>query len=120
MGFGPPEGSAYDPVDVGPSPAAGLESEVSSPLNFTSRMLNFHVEYRDKNTSVVLPDSETVGRIKEVLETDLGIPRDKQELKGLVKRKVDDSTLLRDLYLPRDNNLYLLTPDITNPTVSRS
>ena len=31
------------------------------------------------------------GRIKEVLEQELGIPRDKQELKGLVKRKVDDS-----------------------------
>ena len=31
------------------------------------------------------------GKIKEILEVELGIPKDKQELKGLVKRKVDDS-----------------------------
>ncbi|XP_005105164.1 FAS-associated factor 1 [Aplysia californica] len=107
------------PSDHGASDMASGPSYSSSPLNFSSRMINFNVEYRDKNTSVVLPDNETVGRIKEVLESELGIPRDKQELKGLVKRKVDDSTILRDLFLPRDNSLYLLTPEITNPTVNK-
>ena len=36
----------------------------------------------------------TAGRIKEMLEAQLGIPADKQELKGLIKRKVDDAVRL--------------------------
>lgn len=38
--------------------------------------------------------SDFTGRIKEMLETQLGVPADKQELKGLIKRKVDDSVRL--------------------------
>ncbi|CAG5134193.1 unnamed protein product [Candidula unifasciata] len=108
------------PSDHGASDMASGPSYSSSPLNFTSRMIHFNVEYRDRNIPVVLPDTETVGRIKEMLETELGIPPDKQQLKGLVKRKVDDSTLLRDLYLPREKTLCLLTPDITSPTINKA
>ncbi|BFZ17016.1 hypothetical protein BsWGS_20055 [Bradybaena similaris] len=108
------------PSDHGASDMASGPSYSSSPLNYTSRMIHFTVEYRDRNIPVVLPDTETVGRIKEVLQTELGIPPDKQQLKGLVKRKVDDSTLLRDLYLPREKTLYLLTPEITSPTINKT
>ncbi|KAK0069645.1 delta-like protein D [Biomphalaria pfeifferi] len=110
------------PSDHGASDMASGPSYSSSPLNFSSRMICFNVEYRDKNINVVLPDTETVGRIKDVLESELGIPRDKQELKGLVKRKrnVDDTTVLKDLHLPKENTLYLLTPQITNPTVNKA
>ncbi|RUS71771.1 hypothetical protein EGW08_020465, partial [Elysia chlorotica] len=108
------------PPEHGASDMAAGPSYSSSSLNYAVRMIHFNVEYRDKNTPVVLPDNETVGRIKEILEVELGIPKDKQELKGLVKRKVDDSTRLSDLYLPRENSLYLLTPQITNPTVNKA
>ncbi|CAL1547158.1 unnamed protein product [Lymnaea stagnalis] len=108
------------PSDHGASDMASGPSYSSSPLNFLGRMIHFTVEYRDKNIPVVLADTETVGRIKEILETELGVPRDKQELRGLVKRKVDDSTILRDLNLPKERNLYLLTPQITNPTVNKT
>ena len=40
-----------------------------------------------------LISSNPLGKIKEILQLELGIPKDKQELKGLVKRKVDDSVL---------------------------
>ncbi|XP_076439934.1 FAS-associated factor 1-like [Babylonia areolata] len=82
----------------------------------TTRMINFNVEYRSSNIQIVLPDTETVGRIKEMLEAQLGIPADKQELKGFIKRKMDDSMVLRDLYLPKDNVLYLLTPQLCSPS----
>ncbi|KAH9523575.1 pre-rRNA processing and 40S ribosomal subunit assembly [Bulinus truncatus] len=110
------------PSDHGASDMASGPSYSSSPLNFSSRMINFTVEYRDKNINVVLADTECVGRIKDVLEDELGIPRDKQELKGLVKRKriIDDSTILKDLNLPKENTLYLLTPQISNPTVNKA
>ena len=52
------------PPEHGASDMAAGPSYSSSPLNFSSsRMLNFNVEYRDKNTAVVLPDSETVGQL---------------------------------------------------------
>ncbi|KAH9523587.1 pre-rRNA processing and 40S ribosomal subunit assembly [Bulinus truncatus] len=110
------------PSDHGASDMASGPSYSSSPLNFSSRMIHFTVEYRDKNINVVLADTECVGQIKDVLEDELGIPRDKQELKGLVKRKriIDDSTILKDLNLPKENTLYLLTPQISNPTVNKA
>ncbi|GFN79067.1 fas-associated factor 1-like [Plakobranchus ocellatus] len=119
-GFFDGAGVSSRPSEHGASDMAAGPSYSSSPLNYAARMIHFNVEYRDKNTPVVLPDNETVGRIKEILEVELGVPKDKQELKGLVKRKVDDSTRLCDLYLPRENSLYLLTPQITNPTVNKS
>ncbi|XP_046327782.1 FAS-associated factor 1-like [Haliotis rufescens] len=84
-----------------------------------TRMLHFQVEYRDKIIPVILPDTETIGKIKETLSVELGIPVDQQELKGLVKRKVEDRTVLRDLHLPKQNKLYLLTPQINNPTLTK-
>lgn len=35
------------------------------------------------------------GKIKEMIQAELGIPVDKQQLKGLVKRHVDDSVCLQ-------------------------
>ncbi|KAL8568872.1 hypothetical protein ACOMHN_061448 [Nucella lapillus] len=83
-----------------------------------ARMINFNVEYRNSNIPIVLPDTETVGRIKEMLEAQLAIPVDKQELKGFIKRKMEDTMVLRDLYLPKDNVLYLLTPQLCSPSDS--
>ncbi|KAK7100551.1 FAS-associated factor 1-like [Littorina saxatilis] len=102
----------------GPSTSASFPG---LPTNLmATRMINFNVEYRNRNIPIVLPDSETVGRIKAMLEAELGIPKDKQELKGLIKRKVDDTTVLRELYLPKDNVLYLLTPQVSGPSNNAS
>ncbi|XP_060601167.1 FAS-associated factor 1-like [Ruditapes philippinarum] len=79
------------------------------------RMLHFHVEYRNRNVDVFIEDSCTVAQIKEQLSLDLGIPICKQELKGWANRKVTDNALLRDLHLPKENTLFLLTPDL-HPT----
>ena len=99
--------------------AAGPSTSYALPVSRT-RKLHFQVEYRDKTVPIIVSDSETVGKIKELLFDELGIPTDKQELNGIVKRTVDDQMLLRDLHLPKENKLYLLTPGISNPTISRS
>ncbi|ESO92378.1 hypothetical protein LOTGIDRAFT_120993 [Lottia gigantea] len=99
--------------------AVGMSVPSSSYSNIRRRMLNFSVEYRDRNIPVVIADNETIGVIKDILEGEIGIPAGQQVLKG-IKRKFDDTTILRDLHLPKDNSLYVLTPNINNPTLSRS
>ncbi|XP_053394112.1 FAS-associated factor 1-like isoform X1 [Mercenaria mercenaria] len=86
------------------------------------RMLHFNVEYRNRNVDVFIDDSCTVAQIKEQLSVDLGIPISKQELKGWANRKVTDNALLRDLHLPKENTLFLLTPDFhqIEPTATTS
>lgn len=83
---------------------AGLSSH-------NKRMLHFNVEYRNRNVDVFIDDTCTVAQIKEQLSTDLEIPISKLELKGWTHRKVTDNSVLRDLHLPKENTLFLLTPD---------
>nr|XP_019936993.1 PREDICTED: FAS-associated factor 1 [Paralichthys olivaceus] len=83
------------------------------------RMLNFRVEYRQRTVELVLEEGSTVGEIKQILETELGVPVSKMQLKGWKSGDVSDSTLLRSLHLPKNNSLYVLTPDIA-PTASTS
>uniref|UniRef100_A0A663M7U2 Fas associated factor 1 n=1 Tax=Athene cunicularia TaxID=194338 RepID=A0A663M7U2_ATHCN len=84
------------------------------------RMLDFRVEYRDRNVDVVLEDSSTVGDIKHILENELQIPATKMLLKGWKTGDVDDSTVLKTLHLPKNNSLYVLTPDLPPPSSSHS
>uniref|UniRef100_A0A8C1ALZ9 Fas (TNFRSF6) associated factor 1 n=1 Tax=Cyprinus carpio carpio TaxID=630221 RepID=A0A8C1ALZ9_CYPCA len=84
-----------------------------------SRMLNFRVEYRQRSIEVVLEDASTVGDIKTILETELQVPVSKMQLKGWKSGDVSDSTVLQSLHLPKNNSLYVLTPDIA-PLASTS
>lgn len=77
------------------------------------RMINFTVQYHQRSVSLVLEEAHsTVGNIKEILETQLGVPVSKMQLKGWKNGDVSDSTLLRTLHLPKNNFLYVLTPEI--------
>uniref|UniRef100_A0A6Q2X0Q5 UBX domain-containing protein n=1 Tax=Esox lucius TaxID=8010 RepID=A0A6Q2X0Q5_ESOLU len=77
-----------------------------------SRMLNFRVEYRQRTVEVVVEEGSAVGEIKQILETELQVPVSKMQLKGWKSGDVSDSTVLRSLHLPKNNSLYVLTPDI--------
>ncbi|XP_078264682.1 FAS-associated factor 1 [Rhinoraja longicauda] len=79
------------------------------------RMLNFRVEYRDRNVEVVVEDTNTVGAIKQILENELQIPVPQMQLKGWKSTDINDSTVLRSLHLPKNNSLYILTPDMAQP-----
>ncbi|XP_023674860.1 FAS-associated factor 1-like isoform X2 [Paramormyrops kingsleyae] len=83
------------------------------------RMLSFRVEYRQRSVEVVLDEASTVGEIKQVLETELQIPASKLQLKGWKTGDMSDSTVLSSLHLPKNNSLYVLTPDIA-PSASTS
>lgn len=105
----PPSSSAFCPLNV--SSRQIVERQ--------SRMLNFKVEYRQRTVDLVLEEGSAVGDIKQILEAELGVPVSKMQLKGWKSGDVSDSTVLRSLHLPKNNSLYILTPDIA-PTASTS
>lgn len=132
--FGPvsqPEaaGSSATGATPPPSSSSSPPSTASAfcPLNASSRhiverqsrMLNFRVEYRQRNVELVVEEASTVGDIKQILESELAVPVSKMQLKGWKSGDVSDSTVLRSLHLPKNNSLYVLTPDIA-PTASTS
>uniref|UniRef100_A0A5G2QJL7 Fas associated factor 1 n=2 Tax=Sus scrofa TaxID=9823 RepID=A0A5G2QJL7_PIG len=118
-------GPAFDPASH-PAPAPSPSSSSVFPPVMPSRqiverqprMLDFRVEYRDRNVDVVLEDSCTVGEIKQILENELQIPMSKMLLKGWKTGDVEDSTVLKSLHLPKNNSLYVLTPDLPPPSSS--
>ncbi|XP_077964581.1 FAS-associated factor 1 isoform X1 [Gasterosteus aculeatus] len=139
--FGPPSqseaadaavaagGAAPPPASSSSSSSSPASSSASAfcPVNPSSRhiverqprMLNFRVEYRQRTIELVLEEGSTVGEIKTILEADLGIPVSKMQLKGWKSGDVSDSTVMRSLHLPKNNSLYVLTPEIA-PTASTS
>ncbi|XP_057212336.1 FAS-associated factor 1 isoform X1 [Triplophysa rosa] len=133
-----PYGPHSQPEATAPTPSAppSTASSSSSPPSSSSsafcpalpsrhiverqpRMLNFRVEYRQRSVEVVLDESSAVGEIKNILETELQVPASKMQLKGWKSGDVSDSTALRSLHLPKNNSLYVLTPDIA-PSASTS
>ncbi|KAM9357749.1 FAS-associated factor 1 [Symphorus nematophorus] len=135
--YGPPSQSEAADAAAGSAvpPTSSSSSSSSPPSSSTSafcpsnssrhiverqpRMLNFRVEYRQRAVELVLEEGSTVGEIKQILETELGVPVSKMQLKGWKSGDVSDSTVLRSLHLPKNNSLYVLTPDIA-PTASTS
>ncbi|KAM7409938.1 hypothetical protein PAMA_001426 [Pampus argenteus] len=136
--YGPPSQSeAADAAAGGTAPPPSSSSSSSSPPSSStsafcpvnssprhiverqSRMLNFRVEYRQRSVELVLEEGSTVGQIKQILQTELGVPVSKMQLKGWKSGDVSDSTVLRSLHLPKNISLYVLTPDIA-PTASTS
>uniref|UniRef100_A0A8C4IUN4 Fas (TNFRSF6) associated factor 1 n=1 Tax=Dicentrarchus labrax TaxID=13489 RepID=A0A8C4IUN4_DICLA len=121
--------SAVPPTSSSSSSSSPPSSSTSAfcPSNSSSRhiverqprMLNFRVEYRQRTVELVLEEGSTVGEIKQILETELAVPVSKMQLKGWKSGDVSDSTVLRSLHLPKNNSLYVLTPDIA-PTASTS
>lgn len=117
-GATPPPSSSSSP----PSTASAFCPLAASSRHIVerqSRMLNFRVEYRQRTVELVIEEASTVGDIKQILEAELGVPVSKMQLKGWKSGDVSDSTVLRSLHLPKNNSLYVLTPDIA-PTASTS
>jgi len=84
-----------------------------------SRMLELNVEYRDRMVRLKVPDHESIQTVKTLLQAEVGVPPCQQELrgwKGAAPFPVTDRRLLSEMNLPKENFLYLLTPEL--PTVA--
>ncbi|PSN41351.1 FAS-associated factor 1 [Blattella germanica] len=92
-------------ADVIPFPSTS-QSETNT------RLLQFHVHFKEKMAQLQLPDTSTVGDLKSMLMAQLGIPTCQQELEGWKQYPSSDSTVLSSLNLPRENMLFLTIPDI--------
>lgn len=125
-------GNESNPVVLGPSPitesrpaleAIGIpineprwstlayDMEEAGPSQIRQRFLNFSIDYRDRTIPLVVSDGDTVGKVKKILGEELSLPPETLNLQGW-KKEVTDRALLRDLHLPKENRLFLLTPDI--------
>ena len=64
-----------------------------------------------------MADHETVGTVKTLLQEKTGAPPCQQELRGWAGNShlpANDRRVLSELNLPKENFLYLLTPDLPN------
>ena len=80
-----------------------------------SRLLELNVEYRDTMLHLKVPDHETVATVKTLLQEKTGVPPCQQELrgwKGNAPFPATDRRHLSELNLPKENFLFLLTPEI--------
>uniref|UniRef100_A0A8C6S879 Fas (TNFRSF6) associated factor 1 n=1 Tax=Neogobius melanostomus TaxID=47308 RepID=A0A8C6S879_9GOBI len=115
----PPSSSSSSSPPSTASTSCPLNASSRHIVERQSRMLNFRVEYRQRTVELVVEEASSVGDIKQILEAELGVPVSKMQLKGWKSGDVSDSTALRSLHLPKNNSLYVLTPDIA-PTASTS
>jgi hypothetical protein len=82
-------------------------------------MLELNVEYRDRMVRLKVQDHESIQTVKTLLQAEVGVPPCQQELrgwKGAAPFPVTDRRLLSEMNLPKENFLYLLTPEL--PTVT--
>merc|ERR1719474_2026519 len=119
----PPSPPQMINIDDSPTLAPrGLHPGVSIASDFMplvtatrSRLLELNVEYRDTMVHLKVPDHESIATVKTLLQEKTGVPPCQQELrgwKGNVPFPATDRRLLSELNLPKENFLYLLTPEI--------
>ena len=83
-------------------------------LNDPRRYLEFEIEFKNFKKNLRVADTETIGFLKRLCETEFSIPYEKQILKGWKDRDLTllnnnvDQIKLRELHLPLKTTLYLL------------
>lgn len=101
---------------IGSLPGVSIASDFLPMGNSTrSRLLELNIEYRDRMINLKVPDHESILTVKTLLQEKIGVPPCQQELrgwKGNVPFPLTDRRLLQELNLPKENFLYLLTPEI--------
>jgi len=112
MGMGSSRGGMMGPT----LPGVSIASDFLPMGNSTrSRMLELNIEYRDRMIALKVPDHESILTVKTLLQEKVGVPPCQQELRGWKGNAVfplTDRRLLQELNLPKENFLYLLTPEI--------
>jgi len=97
-------------------PGVSIASDFLPMGNSTrSRLLELNIEYRDRMIHLKVPDHESINTVKTLLQEKVGVPPCQQELRGWKGNAVfplTDRRLLQELNLPKENFLYLLTPEI--------
>jgi len=88
---------------------------VSAAPSGRTRLLELNIEYRDRMIHLKVPDTESIKVVKTLLQNETGVPPCQQELrgwKGNTPFPYTDRRLLSEMNLPKENFLFLLTPDI--------
>ena len=78
-------------------------------------MLELNVEYRENMIQLRVPDHETISTVKTLLQEKTGVPPCQQEIRGWQGNApfpATDRRQLSEMNLPKENFLYLLTPEV--------
>ncbi|XP_023321566.1 FAS-associated factor 1 [Eurytemora carolleeae] len=110
--------SYLNPDVAGSSRSAGVSlASDYLPLGASqrSRMLELNIEYRDRMIHLKVPDNQSIQVVKDLLLAETGVSPCQQEIRGWSANSMfppSDRRLLSELNLPKENFLYLLTPEI--------
>jgi len=80
-----------------------------------SRLLELNITYRERMIFLKVPDNESIQTVKDLLQAETGVPPCSQEIRGWTGNTMYPATnrrLLSELNLPKENFLYLLTPEV--------
>lgn len=112
-----PTAPAPPPLRMGPSVSIAddfFAGPSSSSYQARTRMLEFNIQHNNRMIHLKVPDSEDVKTLKQLLQSETGYPPCQQELRGLKVNSVfpmTDRRKLNELNLPKENFLYLVTPN---------
>jgi hypothetical protein len=86
-----------------------VEAMRSASASNAKRLLQFNIEYLGNKVTLHLFDNESVGKIKELVEEKLAIPRHCVQLGGWRNKPVfiNDHTIISELNLPLETTLYV-------------
>lgn len=101
-------GSFRVPVSIS---AADVLPLPSTSQGKESRILQFRVHFRDRIVLLEIPDSGTVGDLKNMITIEVGISSCQQNLEGWKTPPKSDSVTLSSLSLPKENTLFLMPSD---------
>jgi len=95
----------------------------SFPSTSNRRYVDLHIEYRDKLIHLKVPDDQTIRTVKDLIQEQTNVPPCQQEIRGWSGNShviPTDRRVLSELNLPKENFLYLLTPDVASASMNTS
>ncbi|GLH13726.1 hypothetical protein R5R35_009544 [Gryllus longicercus] len=99
------------PFRVPDSMSADVIPLPSTSQGKDSRLLQFHVHFRDRVVDLEITDTGTVGDLKNLLAIEVGLLPCQQNLEGWKSNPKSDSVTLGSMNLPKENILFLMPPD---------
>ncbi|RMZ93019.1 FAS-associated factor 1 [Brachionus plicatilis] len=102
------ESPVYEPIYEPPSHDI---TEIPAPLPMPEpkRLITFNIEYLEQKFQLHVPENQTVGTIKNLINEKIQVPAEKQYLSGWLNKSivVMDSMKLHDLNLPGEITLHV-------------
>ncbi|UJR27936.1 hypothetical protein I4U23_009196 [Adineta vaga] len=75
----------------------------------SARELHFMVEYKDHTENITILDNETIHKLQTKINERIHVPISRQKFSNWTSKQYDEHTILKDLHLPKDNIIHLIS-----------